>query len=59
VLPVLFVTLSSLKSQHTGDVLLKIITKDESWDFASDTVNDTPTHHQKEGFLAYKISAQG
>jgi hypothetical protein len=55
---VLFVTLSSLKSQHT-DVLWKIITKDESWDFASDTVNDTPTHHRKDGSLSYKISAQG
>jgi len=56
---VLFVTLTSLKSQHTGDVLLKIITKDESWDFACDTLNDTPTHDRKEGSLVYKISAQG
>jgi hypothetical protein len=48
-----------VESTHTADVLLKIVTKDESWDFACDPLNDTPTHHLKEESLAYKISAQG
>lgn len=45
------------ESTHTADVLLKIITKDESWDFAYDPLNDA--RHLKEESLAYKISAQG
>jgi len=47
------------ESTHTADSLLKIFTKHESWDFACDPLNDTPTHHLKEESLAYKISAQG
>jgi len=44
---------------HTADILLKIITKDESWYFSCDPLNDTPSHHLKLESLAYKISAQG
>ena len=36
------------ESTHTVDVLLKIITKDESWNFACDPLNDTQTHHLTE-----------
>jgi len=46
------------ESTHTANVELKIITKDESCNFACDPLNDTPTHHLKEE-SGLKISAQG
>jgi hypothetical protein len=47
-------------SMHTADILLKIITKDESWDFACDPLNDTNTSPEREIWLTkfqHKINA--
>jgi hypothetical protein len=47
--PVLFCNSELFEeSTHTANVQLKIVTKDEFWNFACNPLNDTPTHHLKE-----------